>query len=946
MLNYETLIADYEIHYNKNPKSLALTLLQTGTAHSGIDLLAHMATAGAMSAAEIGSAFREGRPPNLAEVNTRALAWFALVVGVRVDAPDSELANLILQHLVDVGGIRKLPEQAARVFLQLRLEAEPDVVRRYLSDSRVRRPDKEILGLDARNPYLFPKAGLSEQAWLKATSKFLDPNGKTPLALLPGDGAPFYRLTAHTDRVVKDGPKITVVTSAYNPDKALLTATRSVIEQTWQNWEMLIIDDASPAPDAETYLAAAQALDPRVRVIRKAVNGGTYLARNTALVQARGEFVTFLDSDDWAHPNRLERGIAPLLRNRSLSASYSLGTRVTENLKFTRVFRLNRGPSANSLMFRISDVVNEIGFFDTVRKAADNEYLNRIIAVFGEESIKRVESIGTVSLDGETLSASDFHAGWRHAARTLYRTSYAVVQDQKIDAGRTLYIDNGQPTPHIGIDLWQRPGDVNYRRRGPLDVVVAGDWYSAGGPQNSMLAEIRALLSAGFSVGVTDLRPLRAGMVRNQELNAELLELLESRQIEYVFPEEERHVGLLLLRYPPLMQFPSIQTTNLTVERFIIVANQAPSEPDGTDQRYIPAEVDAQSERIIGVKPLWVAQGPTIREILQEHADSIDLAEWNLPTIAEEIATSGWVPRQKRVVVGRHSRDDDIKFPADPRDLFKSYGFPADYKVLMLGAEIAAKRACEAVGRHVVPDNWEVLPVREIPVEEFLSEIDVFVYFDNEEANEAFCRVILEAAAAGKLVITSRKHEETFGDAVVYATPDTSVQVVEEYLADRELFAHQTELALRRVRENWSPQAFITAIAPSRISKASILVEASDAKYGKEKISITRESRRRPARVRNASELVAASIPLRTKSDAQICDSLIVLADQNAQDVEILALELRSQIEREAAISLGSLQSEGIVAIVKHIDGQWHVEAPHEWQIEAHSSTELILGTA
>src|SRR5699024_8905370 len=101
-------------------------------------------------------------------------------------------------------------------------------------------------------------------------------------------------------------------------------------------WEMLIVDDASVEPGAREILRAAETLDPRIRVIRKAVNGGTYRARNTSLLQARGAFMTFLDSDDWAHPQRLEEGVRPMLADPGLPATRSFGARVTESLELTR----------------------------------------------------------------------------------------------------------------------------------------------------------------------------------------------------------------------------------------------------------------------------------------------------------------------------------------------------------------------------------------------------------------------------------------------------------------------------------------------------------------------------------------------------------------------------------------------------------------------------------
>lgn len=824
MQSYETLVAHYAEHYRSDAKALAQVLLQSGTSKSGIDVLAHMASRGRLHSDGIIQTFIELQPVDIDKFDHEALAWFALVVGVRAEDPKPRAARVIIEALMEHFSVQDLPEQVVRVFLQLSLESSRKIVLDILPQSQIRDDEKNALDVDAHNPFLFPDLHLNQGTWLQKLGHFTDPENETELKLIPGTAHPFYRLTSINLPHIHNGPKITVVTSAYNPDAALINTTRSLIEQTWQNWEMLIVDDASTSDDAESYLRAAAILDPRVRIIRMPVNGGTYLARNTAMAQARGEFITFLDSDDWAHPRRLELGIRPLLALPYLAATYSHGSRVSADLRITRVLRSNRGPSANSLMFRISDVMNTIGFFDTTRKAADNEYLKRLESTFGADTVYRVPLVGTLSLDGDTLSASDFHAGWRHPARTLYRTSYATLHNRTMRTKASPYVEHGRRSPHFGIQLWQKPGDINYQHGKELDVVIAGDWYSSGGPQTSMIGEIRSLLGEGLAIGVTDFRPIRAGMARKQVLDERLTELLLSGQVQYVFPEEERDVTTFILRYPPLMQFPSLSYSRLNIEHFLIVANQAPSEPDGSDQRYIPCDVDRNIEKIFGLRPLWVPQGPAIRTILQEHSDKIELADWDMPTVADPIAADASYPSCTPIVVGRHSRDDVIKFPADPNDFFKAYAFPDSFRILMLGAENYANRAMTRTGRQELPKNWEVMPVRGMEVSHFLNQIDVFVYFDNENANEAFCRVILEAAAAGKLVVTSRKHEKTFGDAVVYATPATAVSVVEKYLQDRDSFERQIARSLQRVRERWSGRAFIEAVRgkyPSEVASRS-----------------------------------------------------------------------------------------------------------------------------
>ncbi len=101
-------------------------------------------------------------------------------------------------------------------------------------------------------------------------------------------------------------PYISVITPVYNGMKTLERAVRSVMAQTFGNWELLLVDDCST--DGSRGIAdALTAEDPRVRVIPKSENTGTGATRNVGLRSARGRLVTYLDQDDEYDPRYLER---------------------------------------------------------------------------------------------------------------------------------------------------------------------------------------------------------------------------------------------------------------------------------------------------------------------------------------------------------------------------------------------------------------------------------------------------------------------------------------------------------------------------------------------------------------------------------------------------------------------------------------------------------------
>tara|TARA_R100001143_G_C3360741_1_gene135405 strand:- start:12541 stop:13311 length:771 start_codon:yes stop_codon:yes gene_type:complete len=109
---------------------------------------------------------------------------------------------------------------------------------------------------------------------------------------------------------------VSIITPAYNASKVIPEAIRSVQNQTYSKWEMLIADDCSPDDTADVVMTEAQ-LDSRIRLLKCEKNGGPALARNTCLAKANGRWVAFLDSDDTWLPEKLEKSISFALKNNS-----------------------------------------------------------------------------------------------------------------------------------------------------------------------------------------------------------------------------------------------------------------------------------------------------------------------------------------------------------------------------------------------------------------------------------------------------------------------------------------------------------------------------------------------------------------------------------------------------------------------------------------------------
>lgn len=110
---------------------------------------------------------------------------------------------------------------------------------------------------------------------------------------------------------MRNEPLVSVITPTYNRAKILPDAIKSVIEQTYGNWEMIIVDDGSTD---NTQDVVARIKDKRIRYFKKP-NGGPTKARNFGLEHANGKWVMYLDSDDTLYPTCIATMIEWLERN-------------------------------------------------------------------------------------------------------------------------------------------------------------------------------------------------------------------------------------------------------------------------------------------------------------------------------------------------------------------------------------------------------------------------------------------------------------------------------------------------------------------------------------------------------------------------------------------------------------------------------------------------------
>lgn len=122
---------------------------------------------------------------------------------------------------------------------------------------------------------------------------------------------------------------VSIITPAYNSERYIAETILSVMAQSYQDWEMIIVDDNSSDRTAE-IIASFQEKDSRIKYFHNATNKGSAFSRNIALQNAKGKWIAFLDSDDLWHPEKLEKQIEFMTKN-DIHFSYTKYCEIDEN---------------------------------------------------------------------------------------------------------------------------------------------------------------------------------------------------------------------------------------------------------------------------------------------------------------------------------------------------------------------------------------------------------------------------------------------------------------------------------------------------------------------------------------------------------------------------------------------------------------------------------------
>ena len=297
-------------------------------------------------------------------------------------------------------------------------------------------------------------------------------------------------------------PLVSVVMPVYDPpEHALREAIDSVRAQAYENWELCIADDASSASHVGTVLHEYAALDERIKVVRRANNGGISEASNSALELARGTLIALLDHDDLLRPHSLLLSVLPFLDDSRVGFVYSDADRVDAGgRRISHYFKPDWSPTlllCQNYLCHLSviraDLVRAVGGFRSAFDGSqDWDLALRVTERLAPESVVHLPHVlyhwraiaGSVASEGLTAKPYAADAARRaveeHLAR-VGRPGYVlpVGDHQKV----RFFVTSPAPAVSVVVpstgrrDLLEPCVDGLLRRTAyePLDVVVAVD---------------------------------------------------------------------------------------------------------------------------------------------------------------------------------------------------------------------------------------------------------------------------------------------------------------------------------------------------------------------------------------------------------------------------------------------------------------------------------------
>ncbi|WP_373171437.1 glycosyltransferase family 2 protein [Enterococcus durans] len=335
-------------------------------------------------------------------------------------------------------------------------------------------------------------------------------------------------------------PLISIAMPVYNVEiKWLEKCIDSVINQTYDNWELCISDDASTDPKIKKCLEAYEKKEPRIKVVFRKENGHISLATNSALEIATGEFIALLDNDDELPPHALFEVVKVLNERPELDVIYSDEDKIdAEGNRFDPHFKADWSPDtlmgnnyiSHLGVYRSSIVKSLGGFRKGYEGSQDYDLVLRVTEQIPEDHIYHIDKVlyhwrtipGSTASSGEAKSYI-YDSGVKALTDTLnrrgikgtvrpglisgfYEVTYEVLQEELVSV--IIPTKNGYDDLKLCVDsIIEKTSYPNYE-------IIIADNGSTDPKMQELFAEYKKQLDERFIVELIDI-PFNYSRINN-----------------------------------------------------------------------------------------------------------------------------------------------------------------------------------------------------------------------------------------------------------------------------------------------------------------------------------------------------------------------------------------------------------------------------------------------
>jgi hypothetical protein len=602
--------------------------------------------------------------------------------------------------------------------------------------------------------------------------------------------------------------KISVIMPAYNAAETLPASLRSVLAQSWDNLEVLVIDDAS-TDSTWSIIEGFGIADRRVKPLRHGENRGAYGARNTGLRHATGDFVTINDADDWVHPERLAVQAKHLLAtgaamNTTKSARVHADLSVRVKLPNCTVLHECIG----SLMARRVDMAS-LGGWDEPRFNADDEFYDRFQKVYGtKRNLLYPDAPLTLQLvrdDSLTACPVTGIPTIKYGARRQYREAARYwLEVETTKAGRPpIMTQTERAFPIPTICRTKRTDPLRY------DVVYISD-FSRSGEGTIFTAH---MFDAGHRLGLS-----QAGFhwpslkAANRRVDSYIRARFHDKVADAIVAGENVNCDAVVIYDPAILIHAPDPLPNVRAGACVVIADRSPRAAYEKN-RLVPV-VDYDIDRAIdsartlfGIEPVVAPVSPIVRSDLAAMSACLQLTKQD------------WTP-----LVGRSAKRQSQSVPDINRlPIMGGYCGPGVWQAKELREVFCADQACEVQifgnaktlpPKDEWPGNWTLLPASKHELQEFLAALDFCICYPRRDGSGLVGLVPIEAMAAGIPVILPPRLRRLYEEAAIYADPPDVFRMVSAFWRNQSAYQLQVERGLRYIESHCSVESLAERLGP------------------------------------------------------------------------------------------------------------------------------------